>query len=109
MTLKALDVLQNGLKKLEKQVNTRKKELETRLAEKKSITSQDEKWLDQEANFVDEQQVLDALEKASDYERGLEHLDDKQKGLVRKLREMAGDLAKVVGKKRKRACPCDPS
>ena len=79
------------------------------MAEKKFILSQDEKWLDQEANFVDEQQVLDALEKASDHERGLEHLDDKQKGLVRKLWEMAGDLAKVVGKKRKHACPCDPS
>jgi hypothetical protein len=109
MALKALDVLRNGLKKLEKQIGTRKKELETRLAEKKSISSQDEKWLDQEANLVDERQVLDALEKASDYERGLDRLDDKQKGLVRKLREVAGDLAKVVGKKRKRACSCDPS
>jgi hypothetical protein len=52
----------------------------------------DEQWLDNEANTVDEQQVLDTLESASDYEWGLECLDDGRKAIVKKLREWAGDL-----------------
>jgi len=51
---------------------------------------------------VDEQQVLEALESASDYEQGFERLDEGQKGLVKKLREAAGDLSIAVGKKQKR-------
>jgi len=47
---------------------------------------------------------LDALEEASDYERALEGLDKGQKDVVRKLREAAGDLSKVIGNKRKCAC-----
>jgi hypothetical protein len=44
---------------------------------------------------------LDTLERASNYKRGLERLDDAEKGVVRKLREVAGDLSKLVGNKRK--------
>ena len=66
------------------------------------ISSQDEQWLDFEANLVDEQQVLEALESASDYEQGFERLDEGQKGLVKKLCEAAGDLSIAVGKKQKR-------
>jgi hypothetical protein len=69
------------------------------LAEGKSISLQDENWLDHNANFVDEQLVLEALENASDYERGLERLDEEQKSVVRKLWEVAGNLAKMAGKK----------
>ena len=75
------------------------------MAEKRSISSQ-EKWLDDEAD-LHEQQVLEALEKASDYERGLDRLDEMQKGMVERLWEVADDLVKVAGKKRKRACSCD--
>ena len=41
------------------------------------ISSQDEQWLDHDANLVDEEQVLEALENASDYNRGFKRLDDK--------------------------------
>ena len=37
----------------------------------------------------------------SDYERGLKKLDENGKVIVKKLREWAGDLTKVVGNKRK--------
>jgi hypothetical protein len=36
----------------------------------------DEEWLDHEANMVDEQCILDELEAASDYERGLKRLGE---------------------------------
>jgi hypothetical protein len=42
---------------------------------------------------------LDTLERASNYKRGLERLDDAEKGVVRKLWEVAGDLSKLVGNK----------
>jgi hypothetical protein len=35
------------------------------------------------------------------HNRGLARLDDKQRGLVKRLREAAGDLSKVAGKKQK--------
>ena len=102
-----LEVLRKGLKVLTDRVKT-KEALEAQLAERKAISSQDdEQRLDHEANLlVDERRVLEALENASDYERDFARLDDEQKGLVKKLREAAGDLnsnAVGVGKKRKRA------
>jgi len=69
---------------------------------KTSISSADERWLDHEANTVEEEHVIHDLEKASDYERGLERLDRDGKAIVKKLRGWAGDLMKVAGKKRKR-------
>jgi len=103
MALDPLEVLRKGLKVLESQVKTRKEALQTRLAERKSISLQDEQWLDNDANLVDEQQVLEALENASDYDQGVARLNEEQKAIVRKLREAAGDVSKVVGKKRSRA------
>jgi len=88
MAMKPLDILEKGLKILQNQVKTKKEKLEARLAEKKSISLQDEKWLDHDANLVDEQLVLEALENASDYERGLERLDGGQKSVVRRLWEV---------------------
>jgi hypothetical protein len=99
MISKALEVLKKELKISQAQVKAKKEKLQAQLFERKSISLHDKKWLDNKANLVDEQQVLDALEKASDYERGLERLDDVQKGVVKKLQEVAGDLSKVVGKK----------
>ena len=103
MTLNPLAVLRKGLKVLESRVKTKKEALQTQLAERKSISPQDEQWLDYDANLVDEVQVLEALENASDYDQGLASLNDNQKAIVRKLQEAAGDVSKVVGKKRSRA------
>ena len=103
MTLNLLAVLRKGLKVLESQVKTKKEVLQTQLTERKSISPQDEQWLDYDANLVDEVQVLEALENALDYDQGLASLNDNQKAIVRKLQEAAGDVSKVVGKKRSRA------
>jgi chaperonin cofactor prefoldin len=60
--------------------------------------------LDNEANFVDEDAVVDLLEKASDYKHGLKRLNSQQKILVEKLKELGGNIKKVAGSKRKRMC-----
>ena len=102
MTPKPLDVLKKGLSKITQGFKVRRDELNAKLARKESISSSDEYWLDHhdEANTVDEQRVIDTLEAASDYERGVKRLDGPGKAIVTKLRELAGDLAKVAGKKR---------
>jgi hypothetical protein len=102
MAPKLLEVLKKGLAKFTETIKTRKKELSAKLARAETISSSDEHWLDNEGNTVDEQHVLDTLESASDYERGIERLDENGKAIVKKLREWAGDLAKVTGNKRKR-------
>ena len=102
LIVKHLEVLKKGLKILQDQVRAKKEKLQAQLHVKKSISSLDENWLDNEANLVDEQRVLDTLENTSNYERGYERLDETQTqmGIVRRLREVAGDLSKaVVGKK----------
>jgi len=104
MPLNPLEALRKGLKVLENRVKPRKEALQAQLAERKSISSQDEQWLDHDANLVDEQLVLEALENASDYEQAFATLDDEQKGVVKKLYGAAGELSsKIVGKKRRRA------
>jgi len=102
MTPKPLDILKNGLDKFSKKIKTRKEALTMKLSQRESISSADEKWLDHEANTIDEERVLHDLEAASDYERGLGRLDEGGKAIVKKLREWAGDLMKVAGNKRKR-------
>jgi len=102
MAPKPLDILKNGLDKFSKKIKTRKEALTLKLSRRESISSADEKWLDQEANTIDAERILHDLEAASDYERGLERLDEGGKAIVKKLREWAGDLMKVAGNKRKR-------
>lgn len=102
MVLKPLEVLQKGLEVLTSRTKSRKDALQARLAEAESISSEDEHWLDYEANLVDEQQVLEALGNAPDYEQGFAGLSDEQKDIVKRPREAAGDLSKAIGKKQRR-------
>ncbi|KAG6823822.1 hypothetical protein H0H92_008962 [Tricholoma furcatifolium] len=81
-------------------VKDKKNKIERLLADRKPISSADEAWLDNDANLVDFEVVVENLDSASDYDRGLERLDN-EKNLVHKLREAAGDIAKVIGNKRK--------
>ena len=102
MASKPLDILKKGLAKLKISFKAKKEHLEAKLSRQESISSLDEQWLDNEGNTVDEQRVIDTLESSSNYEQGLENLDEAGKVIVKKLREWAGDLAKAVGKKCKR-------
>jgi len=68
MALKPLEVLKKGLANFTETIKTCKKELGAKLARAETISSSDERWLDSEANTIDEQRVLDTLESASDYD-----------------------------------------
>ena len=60
----------------------------------------DEHWLDNEANTVGKQHVIDTLESISDYERESQCLNEN--GKMTEKTEGAGNLAKVSGNKWKR-------
>lgn len=98
---KPVEILKKGLNVLEKRIKAKRDELTSKLASK-TISEEEEEWLDVGGNMVDEVHVIDELEKASNYERGLGKLDEKYKVVVQKLRELAGDIVKVAGDKRKR-------
>ena len=99
MAPKPLDILKKGLEKFSNSIKTRKDGLTLKLSCWESISSADEWWLDFEVNTVDEECILNDLKRASDYERRLERLDADGKAIVKKLRELAGDLMKVAGNK----------
>ena len=52
MAPKPLDILKNGLDKFSKKIKTRKEALTLKLSWRESISSADEKWLDQEVNTM---------------------------------------------------------
>ncbi|KDR83317.1 hypothetical protein GALMADRAFT_205349 [Galerina marginata CBS 339.88] len=93
MAPRPLEILRKGLNNFSKKMKARKDTLILKLSRKESISSADERWLDHEANTVDEERVLHDLEQASDYERGFERLDDDGKAIVMKLKEWAGEMA----------------
>ena len=102
----SLDDLKKGFSLLESQVSSRKNELLARLAQKQSVAPEDESWLDNEANLIDEQLALDNLAKASDYNAALEQLTEPQRAAVGRMLSMV-EGSKVVGGKRKRvSCHC---
>ena len=101
-SLPALSVLKNGFKALENQTRERKKLLEAQLSNSQSISSDDERWLDGEANLIDELRVVEMLEKARDYGRAFEGLDTVQRQIVEKLQDAGGESAQLEMERKKR-------
>jgi hypothetical protein len=101
MSKNPLNVLKSGLTKLKNLTKTKKDDLLAHLHRKEEISNEEEEWLDNATNLVDEEAIIDLLEKASDYERGLTRLNSQQKSLVDKLKELGGGIKKVAGNKRK--------
>ena len=104
MSKNPLDVLKKGLSKLKNSVKERRDHLLAFLNRKEKISDEDEEWLDNAGNVVDEEAVVDLLENASDYEHGLIRLTSQQKSLVEKLKELGGKGNKLLGVKRKSMC-----
>lgn len=101
MAPKSLDILRKGLKSLQNSITVKRDHLLTQLAEKKSITSLDKHWLNNDANLVNKEYILDTLEKASNYKRGVERLNNEGKANVIRLWELSSDLSLKVSKKQK--------
>lgn len=96
--MKPIEILKKGLKQLQNQIGEQKSLLEAKLKANQSISEIDLDWLDNAGNLVDEERVVEALDNASDYERGLERLGLEEKALVDKLKEL---VTGAPSKKRK--------
>ncbi|KAE9384598.1 hypothetical protein BT96DRAFT_950451 [Gymnopus androsaceus JB14] len=103
-----LAVLKDGLAKIRGQYEEKRKALNAKLANKEKISDGDEQWLDQEGNLVGGEQFISELENAMDYKHGLGQLDERKKGILKRLTELARGAPKVVGNKRKRPNAKEP-
>jgi hypothetical protein len=96
MSRDPLHVLQKGLLKLKNSVKGRKDTLLECLRRGEKISDEDEEWLDNAGNLVDEEAVVDLLKSASNYENGLAQLNSQQKTLIEKLMELGGKADEAV-------------
>lgn len=88
--MKPIDILKKGLKELQNQIGEQKSQLEAKLKANQLVLEIDLEWLDNAGNLVDEERIVDVLDKASDYERGLERMGLQEKAIVQKLKELIG-------------------
>jgi hypothetical protein len=88
--MKPIEVLKKGLAKLHNQIREQKARLDVELKASRPISEVDQDWLDGDGNLVDEEKVVEILDSASDYERGLDRLDSQAKPIVQKLQKLAG-------------------
>lgn len=72
--MKPVEILKKGLSKLQNQTHDWKAHLQACLQAGQSISNSDEKWLDHDGNLVDEEQLVDDLNNASDYNQRLKRL-----------------------------------
>lgn len=103
--LQPLLVLKKGLKILNDRAELQKNELLSRLQQGKTLTEEEEQWLDHgEGNNADGQVIVSLLEEAPDFEASVAKFDEAQILVMKRLREAgAGEAAKgLPGKKRKR-------
>ena len=85
----AIEILENGLAKLQQQIQGRKAKLEAELKAGKLISNTDKEWLDGTGNLVDEERVLNILAHASDYEQAFTSLNSHDRTVVKKLENLA--------------------
>lgn len=99
--MSTLQLLKRGYEKLKAKVKPRADSIQTKLKKRQSISSEDERWLDSEGNIVDEDRVMAILDGASDCDRAIGKLSEKDKTVAEKLKQLAGQVS-AVGNKRKR-------
>jgi hypothetical protein len=104
MTSKLLKGLEKGLKLFENRIKERKDVIIAKLNRKEKVSSDEEVWLDNEGNTVDEDRVVYALKRAHTPEMVLNEMDAADKEVVRRLQELGGDIPKLAGNRRKRKC-----
>ncbi|KAJ6477046.1 hypothetical protein C8R45DRAFT_833835, partial [Mycena sanguinolenta] len=73
------------------QCQAQKNELMAKLKRKEKISAEDETWLDNAANDIDERRILDKLEAASDLDRALTRLDSNEARIVGNLQALGDD------------------
>jgi hypothetical protein len=93
MTSKPLDTLKKGLATLQQHISAKRDALTAHLKNWQPISEADETWLAKgEGNTVDEERILDLLERAPDYEQGPWQLSLQDKLVVENLQKLATEF-----------------
>ncbi len=91
-----------GIKKalilLQEETDQRRKDINTRLAQKKSVSAEDEVWLYEAGNIVDEVVLVESLTAVPDLDEAVKNLNEHQRGVYAHLIEK---IQPSVSKKRK--------
>lgn len=96
-----LDVLKNSLAMLQRHVSAKRDVFTTHLKNQQLISEADKAWLDNgEGNLVDEECVVDLLERVPDYKQWLHQLSPQDKLVVEKLQKVTAESTNVTGRKR---------
>ena len=77
-----LDILKKKLVNLQSQARKTKNKLLIKLVNHKIITEEEEHQLNQDANLIEEKQIIEELKKISNYEQGLKRLDKIKKKVI---------------------------
>ncbi|KAK0237328.1 hypothetical protein EDD85DRAFT_790999 [Armillaria nabsnona] len=100
VTTPTIAELKKALKLLKDETDQRRKDIKTWLAQKKPVSREDEEWLDEAGNLVDEVVLVESLAAAPDLHAALTNLNEHQKDVYALL---IGKIWPSISKKRK--CP----
>ena len=96
-----IDTLKKGLTRLQDQIRDRKGKLEAALKAGQPVSETDQAWLDNDANLIDEERVIETLGGAFDYQSAFQKLDFHEKTIVEKLKKLAEGGEKTVAPSKK--------
>ncbi|KAI9449837.1 hypothetical protein F5148DRAFT_1338517 [Russula earlei] len=95
-----LQVLKKALATLKEKIKEKHNKLTSCLSLGQSISTEEKSWLDiGSGNTIEEVYAIEALEKALDYNKAYERLEDRYKAAVQRLQALAGEVTKVAGQK----------
>ena len=99
MSKNLLNELESGLQVLCERIQVRKNDLLARLAKEEKISDEDETWLNNKANLVDEESLVTSLQASPNLKAALSALNETQRTALDRLRN--ANLRGDCGNKRK--------
>ncbi|KAK0191679.1 hypothetical protein F5146DRAFT_1001458 [Armillaria mellea] len=97
-TSPALVQLCKALKHLQDETDKKRRDISAWLAQRKAVSEEEEPWLDQSGNLVDEVVLIEGLTAAPDLNEAVQNLDEHQEIVYACL---MGKIQPLVSKKRK--------
>ncbi|KAH7092846.1 hypothetical protein BKA62DRAFT_676543 [Auriculariales sp. MPI-PUGE-AT-0066] len=105
-----VELARKGLAMLLKEgTQKRRDEIHSRLKRSEPVSDANLEFIDNTANHVDEEQLVNKLEKAADVNEVVENLAPQEKNLFQTLKKLAGGIGtvvdKIVGKRKRTLIP----
>ena len=82
---KLLDAAKQGFLRLKERIEPRLRHIKKKREDKEPLTQSEDEWVDGEGNIVDEEILVDELDRASDPDRAAAKLDERQAHTLKRL------------------------